>query len=125
MAHQSLHGQASNPDAVTVQLPPDLAGSIDLIVGVPDPADLDLELVIALLTWGGLALLGRVIAAGRHLEHPTDGLDPEAVPAGIDHPDHLVRGRSSSAAKNALAAFKISLARRNSRFSRSNSAMRW
>ena len=34
-----------------------------------------------------------------------------------DEPDHLVVGRSSSAAKNADAAFRISFARRSSAFS--------
>jgi hypothetical protein len=41
-----------------------------------------------------------------------------------DRPGHRVRGRSSSAAKNALAALRISLARRSSRTSRSSAAIR-
>src|SRR5699024_6526088 len=51
-------------------------------------------------------------------QNTTDGLDPETIPEHIDICDHLVVGRSSSAAKNADAVFKISLARRSSAFSR-------
>src|SRR5699024_11237242 len=43
---------------------------------------------------------------------------PETIPKHIDIPDHLVVGRSSSAAKKADAVFKISFARRSSAFSR-------
>jgi hypothetical protein len=42
----------------------------------------------------------------------------------VDVVDNYRCGRSSSAAKKADADFKIALARRNSRFSRSNSANR-
>ena len=52
--------------------------------------------------------------------HPADRLDPEPVPVGIDEGDHLVGRRSSSAPKKAAADFRISLARRSSRFSRSS-----
>ena len=47
-----------------------------------------------------------------------DELDPELIAVGIDKGDHFVAGRSSSAAENADADFKISLALRNSAFSR-------
>jgi hypothetical protein len=53
-------------------------------------------------------------------EHPADRLDPEAVTALLHDGDHLVRGRSRPAAKMALAAFRISLARRSSAFSARN-----
>src|SRR5579875_3431632 len=58
-----------------------------------------------------------------------DRLDPPAetvglpVLVGVDEADYLFRGRSSSALKKAAAAFRISLARRSSRFSRSSSAI--
>lgn len=48
----------------------------------------------------------------------TDELEFELTAIGIDVGDHFGKGRSSSAAKNAEAVFKISFARRNSRFSR-------
>src|SRR5699024_1905171 len=43
---------------------------------------------------------------------------PETIPKHIDIPDHLVVGRSSSAAKKADAVFKISLARSNAAVAR-------
>src|SRR5690606_20517471 len=52
------------------------------------------------------------------LHNTADGLDPEPIPESVHEHDQLL-GPSSSAAKNAEAAFKISLARRSSRFSRS------
>src|SRR5690242_8971510 len=54
-------------------------------------------------------------------QHGTDRLDPETVPIGVDVADDYLSRRSSSAdAKNALAVFKISFARRNSAFSARN-----
>ena len=53
-----------------------------------------------------------------------DRLDPELLPVLVDERDHHASGRSSSAAKKADADFKIALARRNSRFSDSNSPIR-
>jgi hypothetical protein len=62
-----------------------------------------------------------------------DGADGNTVQIGLDSPPFLVRldqahdlgsRGSSSRAKKAEAAFKILLARRSSRFSRSNSVMR-
>ena len=47
-------------------------------------------------------------------------LDPELIAIRVNVGDHLVEGRPGSAAKNADAAFKISLTRRNSAFSRLN-----
>src|SRR5690554_5793963 len=56
-----------------------------------------------------------------HLQNPADGLDPERVSVLVDETLQLFKRRSSSAwAKNALAALRMSLARRNSLFSRSN-----
>src|SRR5699024_3868203 len=50
-------------------------------------------------------------------QNTTDGLDPETIPEHIDICDHLVVGPSRSAAKNADAVFKSSLARLSSAFS--------
>ena len=44
----------------------------------------------------------------------------ETIPVFVHEPDHLVEGRPGSFAKKILAAFKISLAFRNSAFSRCN-----
>src|SRR3954454_8825162 len=48
-------------------------------------------------------------------QHGTDRLDPETVPVGVDVAEfHLSRRSSSAWAKNALAVFRMSFARRNS-----------
>ena len=55
-----------------------------------------------------------------NLQRFANGLDPKGVTVLIDKgPQDLIRRSSSAWAKNALANFKISLALRNSRFSRS------
>jgi hypothetical protein len=53
-----------------------------------------------------------------------DRLDPELVFVQVDIGDHLVKGRSSSAAKKADALFRITFARCSSLTSRSNSTIR-
>jgi len=59
-------------------------------------------------------------------QDPADRLDPVIGLVGVDVvDDHLSLRSSSAAAKNAEAVFRISLARRSSRFSRSSSAMRF
>lgn len=59
------------------------------------------------------------------LQHATDRLDPVDLAVLADEGTHHFSRRSSSAwAKNALASFRISLALRGSRLSRSNSLMR-
>ena len=59
------------------------------------------------------------------LQNPADRPDTKDVTVIINERDHLRNGRSSSAAaKYALAFFRISLAWRSSRTSRSNSLMR-
>src|SRR5690606_1674995 len=50
-------------------------------------------------------------------EDTADELDPETVPVLGDGPDHLGQGRSSSFAKNTLAALSISFAFRSPAFS--------
>jgi hypothetical protein len=72
---------------------------------------------------------GGVVGGGGDRQHPADRLDPEPVPVLVDGGDHLLGRRSSSAPKSAAADFRISLARRSSRFSRSSvfsrSRSRW
>src|SRR5690606_36255584 len=68
--------------------------------------------------------LGGVVSGRGYLQHVADGLDPQLVPVGVDERHHHFCGRSSSAAKKAEARFKISLARRNSRFSCSSFLIR-
>src|SRR5690606_34141216 len=60
-------------------------------------------------------LLAGVVSRLGPAEHPAYGPDPEAaVFQAVDHLVGLVRGRSSSWAKSALAALRISFARLNS-----------
>jgi hypothetical protein len=47
LAHEPGDSVAADLDAFAPELPPDLLGAIHPIVGVPDPADLDLELGVA------------------------------------------------------------------------------
>jgi hypothetical protein len=47
LTHEPLDGAAGDLEAFAAQLPPDLAGAVDLVVVVPDPLDLELELGIA------------------------------------------------------------------------------
>lgn len=53
-------------------------------------------------------------------EDGADRLDTPAITVIVDERDNHLRGRSSSAAKKADAAFKMSFARRSSAFSFSN-----
>ena len=63
--------------------------------------------------------------AGLLGQHTADRVDPELVAVGIDVlDDHRSRRSTSAATKNALAVRNISLTLRNSRFSRSSSAIR-
>ena len=59
-----------------------------------------------------------------NIQHRADRLDPELVLVSVDVVDDYRCGRSSSAAKKAEADFRIEFARRNSRISRSSSAIR-
>jgi hypothetical protein len=63
-------------------------------------------------TAGALVVRGR-----RHAQGPADRLDPEAPAVLVDERAHFGRRGSCSPAKNTEAAFKISFARRSSKFS--------
>jgi hypothetical protein len=61
---------------------------------------------------------GALIVGGRrHAQGPADRLDPETAAMLLDIAAHLGRSRSSSLAKNTEADFRISFARRSSKFS--------
>jgi hypothetical protein len=47
LTHEPGDVVAADLDAFPAELPPELTGAVDLIVGVPDPLDLDLELGVA------------------------------------------------------------------------------
>src|SRR5215207_9688006 len=64
------------------------------------------------------AAAGALVVRGRrHAQGPTDRLDPEAATVLVDVAAHFGRSGSSSLAKNTLADFRISFARRSSKFS--------
>lgn len=82
------------------------------------------QLFITDLAIGGRARPGGSVASRGQKsrdccpQHRADELDPELIAIGIDIGEQFVAGRSSSAAKNADAVFKISLALRKSATSR-------
>src|SRR5690606_26311002 len=127
LAHQPLDRAAGDLDAVQAQLPPHLAGPVEALGLLVDPADLDHQLCVALGPRRRLALAGLDGVVGRRgdLQRTADRLDPEASLVVVDENAHLLGGcGSSSRAKKADAALRISLARRSSRFSRSSSLIR-
>src|SRR5262249_3727941 len=65
-----------------------------------------------------------VVGGGGDLQDLAYRLDSELPPVLVDVVDHLARRPSSSAAKKADALFRISFARRSSRFSLSSSVIR-
>ena len=129
-AHEALDRAARHGNAFAFELPPDLLCAIDLHIEMPNPFNLRQQDVIALGACAaqlGLPLMGSMAAIRRrgHLQDRAGGLDPEAFSVTIDERPYGFSRRSSSAcAKKALASFKISLARRNFLFSRSNALMR-
>jgi hypothetical protein len=79
-----------------VQLPPHLPGAIDPEVVVVDPADLDLQLLIATPAGRRRPAAGVVVGGRGDRQDHADRLDPEPVPVGVDVGDHLLGRRSSS-----------------------------
>ncbi len=120
-------------DAFAVQRQPDLAGAVDAVVLRVHPRDLDRQLPRRAAAAGGGWLGARRRRSrwtGRSVqpmlgELRADRLDTPSLPAArcgagvlVDEPHERRGGRSSSAAKKAEAALRISLARRSSAFSR-------
>jgi len=130
-AHQPPHRAPSHPDALPVEFTPDLQRAIDLVVALPDPHDLLGQLPIAHRPGRRLSADRGVVGARCDprpvlTQHPTDRLDTDATLMLVNQPHELrCAGPSSSAAKKADAALRISLPRRSSRTSarsRHNSA---
>src|SRR5205814_10315496 len=111
-------------DLLPIELGPHLVGPVDPVVGLPDPADLALQPLVAPRAGRGRPRAGGGVGGGGDLERAADRLDPEALPVGVDVGAHRLGRQSSSPAKKTEAVVRISLARRSSRFSRSSSRMR-
>lgn len=101
--HQPFHRAPSDLDPLPVQLPPNLAGAVDLEVRPEDTGDLRLEACISqrprspTARVGPLGLAGVVGGRGDR-QHPADRLDPVVSPVIVDERDHVFDRRSSSAA---------------------------
>src|SRR5690606_12880132 len=136
LLHATDPGQAHESfGLVTADLPPlaaqegmHLPSPVDAVVLRMQPGDLrDEQLVSQASGRWQASFRGTISARGDEptncrAQHPADGLDPELIPMLVDEADHLVVGRSSSLAKNTLAALRISLARRSSATSRRSRA---
>jgi hypothetical protein len=95
-------------------------GAVDTIeAGVVDPLDLRLKTSSRRRRADSGRALGGVVGGGGELQGFADRLDSPSVPSGVDVADYLFVRPSSSVAKKIEASFKISFARRRSRFSRS------
>src|SRR5688572_5199409 len=112
--------------ALAAELLPDLAHPVDLLVLPPNPTNVigeDLVLAHALRSPLRIPLPRPLLVVhGRGDRRDiANRLDPELRPVLLDEADHHLCRRSSSAlAKYAEASRRISLARRNSKFSRSS-----
>jgi hypothetical protein len=123
--HQPGHPIPPAGNPLAVQGPPDLLRPIRLEIGLPDAHDLLLQLGVRHRPPRRRPALVVVVGGRGDLQHLTDRLDSELLPLGVDIGDDYFNRRSSSAAaKNAEAVRRISFARRSSRFSFSNSAIR-
>ena len=126
LPHQPLDGTPRNHNAFAIHLSPDLVGTIDLPVRMPDALNMRHQQIITLGTFTaelGTSLSCCVTSVARrgNLQSFADRLDPVLAPVRIAKAFQFFKRRSSSAwAKNALAVFRISLARRSSLFSRSS-----
>ena len=129
LVHQPLDGAAGDGDSFPVERQPGFAGAVDAVVVAVDPADLDLQRLVASFPGRGRAGAGGVVGrwgdrAAVLGQHGADRLDSPPQPARLmigvagDELHERVEGRSSSAAKKTDAALRISLALRSSAFSR-------
>ena len=117
--------QRATAMTLSVQVPPDLPGAVDAVVGVERLRDQRLQFGVAdgAGRGRGLAFVVGVVGGGGDLavvlgEDPADRLDAaEAVLVLVDERYERVCGRSSSAAKKDAAALRMSLARFSSAFS--------
>jgi hypothetical protein len=99
---------------------PDLHRAVDTVeAGVVDALDLGLEDLVLPSSNGLRTGPSRAVRGGGGLQRFADRLDSPSLPTGVDEANYLFVRPSSSVAKKIEASFKISFARRRSRFSRS------
>src|SRR5690606_31208875 len=115
LTHQPFDRAAGHIDAPAPQRAGDPAGAIGAARLGMDLLDQGHELLVPQPAGRLRPLLAGVVSRLGPAGHPAYGPDPEAaVFQAVDHLVGLVRGRSSSWAKSALAALRISFARLNS-----------
>src|SRR5215203_4529281 len=125
VVHEPGHPVTANLVTFAVELTPDLLYAVHAEVVAVDARDLGLQMFVAELSRCGRTREHRVVGGWRDLQCLTDRLDSPALAVSADElHDFLGRRGSSSAAKKAEAALRISLARRSSRTSRSSSTIR-
>src|SRR5271165_3861060 len=128
VAHQPLHRVACHRNAFPVQLQPHFPGSVNLSSYLAFPYLHDLVLHDGIPGFPcrrlRLAFLREVIRRHGKLQDRADRLDAKPVPVRVNELDWRGSLGSSSRAKYALAALRISFARRSSRTSRSSSVIR-
>jgi len=118
VAHQALHLTARGLLAGPQQRFPGASVAVGLVVGPMDLPDSPEQPLVGDGPRRRLGLGAGVEGRRRHVQGVADGLDAEAAAVLVDVAAHLVRSSSSSLAKNTEADFKISFARRSSKFSR-------
>src|SRR5215510_3668128 len=125
-SHQSFDGTAGDGDALPAELSPDLACAVDLEVIIIHAPDFTRNLSIASKARRfslrlSLSRFLFVVGRGGDRQLLADRLDTIRGSVLVDKRHHYFGRRSSSAwAKKAAALRRISLARFNSRFSRSS-----
>src|SRR6266705_5473076 len=115
--HTSSYGDWSS-DVCSSDLP------VDAEVVAVHATDLPLQLLVAHPPRCGPPAFDGIVSRGGNLQRLADRLDPESITMRVDIAGHFGSRGSSSRAKKAEAVFKISLARRSSRFSFSSSTIR-
>src|SRR5713101_7050434 len=121
-AHEPLDGAAGHVVIILAQRQPDLPRAITRVILVISFLDELHEILVGDSAPrprppAGVVIRGRGKCAAQLGELGAHRLDPVPVLVLVDEPDDHRSGRSSSAAKKIEAAFSISFARRNSRFS--------
>ena len=116
-ARQPLHLAARHLFAGTLERFPHLPVAVGVVVGGVQLADPSEQPLIFDCSQRAATAAPLAVRGHRHAQDPADRLDPEAAAMLVDVAAHLGRSGSSSLAKNTDADFKISFARRNSKFS--------